>query len=129
MAIYKGRSVQIISVAPITEPNLTVAHKDGTTVVVKPSELLFTRVELDRITKDYQTRYAFDSKNPNPNYRMIEDKDHQELLDGQDEVKMTKKMKEHPPQEDEVHIPAQTIKATKPVISAPSKVAPNAPGR
>ena len=94
MAIYKGRSVQIISVSPVTEPNLTVAQKDGTTVSVKPSELLFTKVELDRITKDFQTRYAFDQKNPNPNYRLIEDKDHQELLDGQDEVKMTKKAKE-----------------------------------
>ncbi len=109
MAIYNGRSVQIISVAPVDEPKVTVAHKDGSTSVVSPANLLFTKVELDRIQKDMTTRYAQDPKNPNPNYRLIEDKDHQELLDGQDSNKMEEKLKKHP-YHPEVTIPSQTIK-------------------
>lgn len=90
MAIYKGRSVQIISTTPPEETTITVAHKDGSTSVVKPSELAFTRVELDKLTKN--SILVLDPKAPgyNPNYKLISDKDHQELLDGQDPVKMEK---------------------------------------
>lgn len=95
MAIHKGRSVQIIAVAPATEPKLTIANKDGSTDVVSPVDLAFTKVELDRIQKDMALRYAQDPKNPNPNYRLIADKDHQELLDGQDPVKVGAKVS-HP---------------------------------
>ena len=90
MAIYKGRSVQILSVHPQTEPNITVSQKDGTVISVKPSELLFTQVEMDRIQKDKLAYY--DPKNPNMNYKLIDDKRHQELLDGQDPVKMEAKL-------------------------------------
>jgi hypothetical protein len=109
MAIYKGRSVQIIATAPVTEPNITIAHKDGSTSIVKPSELLFTKIEMDRIQKDNSTRYTFDDKHPNGNYRLINDKDHQEIVDGQDPVKMEAKVKNQP-NAHEVTIPAQTIK-------------------
>ena len=85
MAIYKGRSVQIISTIPVDEPSITIAHKDGSTSLVKPSELHFTKVELDRIQKD--------STKSIPSYKFIDDKTHQELLDGQDPVKMEAKMK------------------------------------
>ena len=81
MAIYKGRSVQIISTDPITEPDITIVHKDGQASRVKPSELLFTKIELDKISKD----------NAKVNYRLIEDKDHKELLDGQDPMVQEKK--------------------------------------
>ena len=115
MAIYKGRSVQIISTQPYTDPMITVAHKDGQTSVVKPSELLFTKVELDKLLKDINTKYTFNPKDPNynANYKLIEDKDHQELVDGQDPVKMEQKVKKQVTPE--VAIPAQTIKATTPV--------------
>jgi len=114
MAIYKGRSVQIISTQPYVDPMITIAHKDGQTSVVKPSELLFTKVELDKLAKDNQARYNFNPKDPsyNANYKLIEDKDHQELVDGQDPVKMEKVKKQVIP---EVAIPAQTIKTTTPV--------------
>ena len=87
MAIYKGRSVQILSVQPLVEPNLTVSEKDGTVISVKPSELHFTKVEMDRIQKD-KADYLVNSGH----YKLISDKDHQELLDGQNPVKMEAKL-------------------------------------
>ena len=87
MAIYKGRSVQILSVQPMVEPNLTVSEKDGTVISVKPSELHFTKVEMDRIQKDKADYYANSG-----HYKLINDKDHQELLDGQNPAKMEAKL-------------------------------------
>ena len=87
MAIYKGRSVQILSVQPLVEPNLTVSEKDGTVISVKPSELYFTKIEMDRIQKD-KADYLVNSGH----YKLINDKDHQELLDGQNPAKMEAKL-------------------------------------
>ena len=117
MAIFKGRSVQIISTTPMVEPSITIAHKDGDVSTVKPSDLLFTKVELDRMIKDITTKFTFNPKDPNynANYKLIEDKDHQELLDGQDPVKMEKKVKATVAPE--VMVPAQTIKVATPVVS------------
>jgi len=133
MAIYNGRSVQIISTTPIEDPTITIAHKDGSTSVVKPSALQFTKVELDRIAKDFQSRFSWNktatpvknadgtvSPASDPNYKLIDDKAHQELVDGQDPIKMEEKVKRTP--HPEVAIPAQTIKLTPvntPVVTTP----------
>lgn len=108
MAILKGRSVQIISVSPPDEATITVANKDGSTSLVRPADLHFTKVELDKISKT--STIVTDPKAPgyNSNYKLIEDKDHQELVDGQDPVKMEAKLKGTKPTT--VAVPAQTIK-------------------
>lgn len=114
MAIYKGRSVQIISTQPPVEPRITVALQDGTNVQVSPAELRFTKVELDRIQKEKTDYYTYDNKNPSANYKLINDKDHQELVDSQDPRKIEENRKKHPAKHS-VSVPAQDLKVEAPV--------------
>lgn len=119
MAIYKGRSVQIISITPPVEPRVLISTSDGN-IQVNPGELQFTKVELDKIQKEKAAYYTYDAKNPgNTHYRLVDEKTHQEIVDGQDPVKVEKKMRENPVKSD-ITIPAQTIKVT-PEMVAPSK--------
>ena len=116
MAIYKGRSVQIVQVSHPVTASITIAHKDGTTSVVSPVELLFTQVELEKISKNHNI--ITDPKNPNhnPNYKLIDDKEHSEIVDGQDPVKMEAKMKTKAAHPSEVSVPAQTIEVQPKVM-------------
>jgi hypothetical protein len=109
MAIYKGRSVQIINtILPTSPPSVTIANKDGSTSVVPSTELQFTTNELAKISK---TGVITDPTSPNynPHYKGISDTEYQDLVDGQDPVKMEEKLKKNPTPASTITVPAQTI--------------------
>lgn len=91
MAIYKGREVQLLSAVPqgYTETqNVTVVYNDGTTELAKLNTIQFTKSEKDKIQKDAGSKFD--------NVQVIEDKDYQELKDGQDPKKNEERMKSNP---------------------------------
>lgn len=87
MAIYKGREVQIISTKKlglVEHPSILISDKDGQNYNVNISELKFTEDEKKNL--QVEAGQAYD------NIQVIEDKELQELKDGQDPKKMEDKV-------------------------------------
>lgn len=87
MAIYKGREVQIVSTKKlglVEHPTILVSDKQGQNFNVKISELKFTKDEKKNL--QVESNQAYD------NIQVIEDKEYQELKDGQDPKKMEDKV-------------------------------------
>jgi hypothetical protein len=122
MAVYKGREVQILG--PTTgenaSPMYNIVDQWGERSSVKLNELLFTSTEIEDQKKQKVDEFA--------SVRKIEDKDLQELKDGQDKQKIESKQGKVSPGPVEVSKvwvdPAEVKEKSTPVPVTSAPVAP-----